>query len=157
MRPDNGQILTKIPSFILISCFPFARHRTVILSIQVQADDSPAASPAGYSQPWHCRSSISATPRGPSSPSTTLRCSIYKRSFPKRARFFQPAGDKFLDLAFSLLDETTFTIALWYCSRVSDRAIMRSVRNEKCVFLYSTTLGRRRMIVGFEICKRNFI
>lgn len=87
---------------------------------------------------------VSATPRGPSSLSTTLRCSIYKRSFSKRARFFQPAGDKFLDLAFSLLDGTTFTIALWYCSRVSDHAIMRSARNEKCMFLYRYCRAREK-------------
>ena len=147
MRPDSGQILAKIPSFILISCFPFTPLITLppfcnpihtsprpLIALRLLPQDALSLA----------LSIVSATPRGPSSLSTTLRCSIYKRSFSKRARFFQPAGDKFLDLAFSLLDGTTFTIALWYCSRVSDRAIMRSTRNEKCMFLYRYCRDREK-------------
>lgn len=147
MRPDSGQILAKIPSFILISCFPFAPLITLppfcnpihtsprpLIALRLLPQDALSLA----------LSIVSATPRGPSSLSTTLRCSIYKRSFSKRARFFQPAGDKFLDLAFLLLDGTTFTIALWYCSRVSDRAIMRSTRNEKCMFLYRYCRDREK-------------
>lgn len=151
MRPDSGQILAKIPSFILISCFPFAPlvasppHCNPIhtgprplIALRLLPQDALSLA----------LSIVSATPRGPSSRSTTLRCSIYKRSFPKRARFFQPAGDKFLDLAFSFLDGTTFTIALRYCSRVSDRAIMRSVRNEKCMFSHWYYRENERKVIA---------
>lgn len=134
MRPDSDQIRAKIPSFILISCFlftplvaspppcnPIHTSPRPLIALRLLPQDALSLA----------LSIVSATPRGLSSLSTTLRCSIYKRSFPKRARFFQPARDKFLDLAFLLSDETTFTIALRYCSRVSERVI----RNEKCVFL----------------------
>lgn len=139
MRPDSNQIRAKIPSFILISCFLFTPHvASPPYCNPIHTSPKPLITLRHFSQDALslALSIVSATPRGLSSLSTTLRCSIYKRSFPKRARFFQPAGDKFLDLAFLLLDGATFTIALRYCSRVSDYAIMRSIRNEKCVFLY---------------------
>lgn len=104
MRPDSDQIHAKIPSFILISCF--------LLLVTPLVASPPLCNPIHTSpRPLItlrqdalslALSIVSATPRGLSSLSTTLRCSIYKRSFPKRARFFQPAGDKFLDLAFLL-------------------------------------------------------
>lgn len=140
MRPDSGQILAKIPSFILISCFPFA---PLVASPPhcnpIHTGPRPLIAlrllPRGCSLSL-ALSIVSATPRGPSSLSTILRCSIYKRSFSKRARFFQPAGDKFLDLAFSLLDGTTFAIALFVLfARKRPRCNAFRKKSEKCVLI----------------------
>lgn len=147
MRPDSGQILAKIPSFILISCFPFAPLVASPPSCNpIHTSPRPLIAPRLLPQDALSLALliVSATPLGPSSLSTTQDARFIRDPSQSARDFSSRPGIKFLDLAFSLLDGTTFTIALWHCSRVSDRAIMRSARNEKCMFLYRYYRERRK-------------
>lgn len=92
MRSDSGEILAKIPSFILISASPgwrgppLSAGNPVYTGSKDGLDDAPEDSPENASIP--ALSIVPVAPCGLSSPLTTPICSIYKESPPRSPAIF---------------------------------------------------------------------